>query len=98
MRMGLGILEDFERDPARFDVVAAAGKVQCPTLVVHGTADESVPFGHAEQLHAALPDSHLLAMEDAGHTFGAMHPLTGISPTLERVLSRTLEHLAENLG
>ena len=97
MRLGGAALAEIDQNAARFDIVEAAARVGCPSLVVHGTADESVPFASAERIHAALPDSHLLAMEDADHTFGAQHPLEGMNPALARVLSRTLEHLADNL-
>jgi len=97
MRLGGAALAEVDANAARFDIVEAAARVACPSLVVHGTADESVPFASAERIHAALPDSHLLAMEETGHTFGAQHPLEGMNPALARVLSRSLEHLAENL-
>jgi uncharacterized protein len=97
MRVGGAALAEVDQNSARFDIVEAAARVACPSLVVHGTADESVPFASAKRIHTALPDSHLLAMEEAGHTFGAEHPLLGMNPALERVLSRSLEHLAENL-
>jgi dipeptidyl aminopeptidase/acylaminoacyl peptidase len=94
MRLGLDCLHEYEADPARFDILAACARVQAPTLVVHGTKDESVPHDAAVRLRAALASATLLSMEGTGHTFGATHPLTEVSRPLERVLSHSLEHLA----
>jgi pimeloyl-ACP methyl ester carboxylesterase len=41
--------------------------VQCPTLIAHGTADGDVPFSHAENAHASIPNSQLYKMENAWH-------------------------------
>ena len=44
-----------------------------PVLTAHGTADQLVPFAQAEELNAALTragvESHLIAMQGAGHGF-----------------------------
>jgi pimeloyl-ACP methyl ester carboxylesterase len=38
-----------------------------PTLLVWGTRDAVVPFGHAQLAHAAMPGSRLEVFEGAGH-------------------------------
>ena len=39
-----------------------------PILVIHGMADERVPFGHAERVHrSAHPDSSIWLVPDVGH-------------------------------
>ena len=40
---------------ASHDPVVALASVRVPLLIVHGTADEVIPFGHGEQLAAAAP-------------------------------------------
>jgi len=40
---------------AASDPVAALASVRVPLLIVHGTADEVIPFRHGEQLAAAAP-------------------------------------------
>ncbi len=37
----------------RFDNLAKIGRVGCPVLVIHGTADPVVPFSHGRRLYAA---------------------------------------------
>ncbi len=51
----------------RFDSLSLAGAVQVPTLVLHGTRDEVVPFDLGQALAKALPQAELVAVEGAGH-------------------------------
>lgn len=44
-----------------------AGAISAPTLVVHGRADNVVPFSHAETVCRAIPQAKLLALADGGH-------------------------------
>jgi pimeloyl-ACP methyl ester carboxylesterase len=41
--------------------------VACPTLVVHGTADASVPFAHAVRAARQIPGAELVAVEGGVH-------------------------------
>lgn len=52
----------------QFENLRKLPRVKCPVLVVHGTADEVIPFKHGEKLHAAAPGkkSHLW-IEGAQH-------------------------------
>ncbi|MEV8373625.1 alpha/beta hydrolase [Kribbella sp. NPDC056861] len=40
-----------------------------PALVLHGTEDKAVPYGHATELLEALPAARLVTYEGAGHNF-----------------------------
>lgn len=44
-----------------------------PVLLIHGTADQSVPFSEAQALQSWLK-CELFALEGSDHTFGAAHP------------------------
>ncbi len=46
------------------DRVAA---LDCPVLLVHGTADRIVPFAQSEKIRAAAPSADLWPIDDAGH-------------------------------
>jgi len=64
----------FVRD--RFDNLGKALGVTLPVLVIHGTADDVVPFEMGQRLAAALPRAKLLVMDGAGHGGGlATEPL-----------------------
>lgn len=66
--------EDFITNKNRLNVPHAAGKIQIPFLIIHGTGDEAVPCEDALSLHGSNSQSKLLLIEKAGHTFGARHP------------------------
>jgi fermentation-respiration switch protein FrsA (DUF1100 family) len=55
--------------PARSDdPVAALAAVRVPLLLVHGTADEVIPFRHGEQLAAAAPaGTEFIRVDGARH-------------------------------
>jgi len=82
------------------DVMRAAGAVRAPWLIVHGTADQTVPWGDGRDLHpaAGAGERQLFLVDGAGHGFGAGHPWTGSNPALEQVVRRTLDWFARHLS
>ena len=97
--MGVDFLDDVLGNRARLALLSAARRLDSPWLVVHGTADETVPFAEAEELVAASGGRARLATVDgAGHTFGAVHPFTGPTPHLEAAAVATLDHFRSALG
>jgi non-heme chloroperoxidase len=58
-------LEDFGADIGRIDV---------PTLILHGTADRILPIdGQGRRLHAALPDARYVEIEGGPHVMCVTH-------------------------
>jgi len=52
----------------KFPNIDRIRQVQCPVLIIHGTADETVPFEHSEQLYAAAPSpKQFVPIEGADH-------------------------------
>ncbi len=98
--MGLGLLEDVEKNAERLDILAAAARLRVPYLILHGAADESVSVTDAERLAASAPpeSTRFLAVDGAGHTFGAVHPFQGATRHLARVVELTAGWFEENLG
>jgi uncharacterized protein len=99
--IGLRLLEDLSANATRaLDVGAAASRLRAPWLIVHGTADESVPTHEAERLARAsgAPRTELFLVDGATHTFGARHPWAGSTPAFEEVVGRTVRFLGEALG
>lgn len=41
-------------------------KVQCPVLILHGTADETVPYDHGRELYGVAPNPKFFAWMDGG--------------------------------
>jgi dienelactone hydrolase len=99
--MGLESLQDLERNASgTLDVLAAARRVSVPWLIVHGSADESVPAEEAARLARASGSvrTERLTVEGAGHTFGARHPWVGSTPELESVIATTARFFGSALS
>ncbi|MCU1676901.1 MAG: Esterase/lipase-like protein [Frankiales bacterium] len=67
-----------------------------PFLVIHGTADEEVPFAHSQDLHDALRalgvDSSMTGVDGAGHIF------TGREGEIPQLLRSSAEYLRRHLA
>ncbi|HEU4827830.1 MAG TPA: alpha/beta hydrolase [Gemmatimonadales bacterium] len=97
--VGTALLDEAESGDDRFDIMAAAHRIDVPWMIVHGTADESVPVAEGERLaHAAGPElTTWLPVEGTGHTFGAAHPWNPPVPAVDLVFDATLQFLASAL-
>lgn len=59
----------------REDLTDRLGEITCPALVVHGTADVSIPVDKAEELVAGLAGAQpLVLVPGAGHAANLTHP------------------------
>lgn len=98
MRLDTGLLDDVElHGKTKLNIEAAAGRIRIPWLIVHGTADETVPSSEAERLHSVSPGvSTLRLIEGANHGFGATHPLAEVPPVLEKVVLETVKFFVRN--
>ncbi len=96
--LGTDLLDEVEQHGAtKVNIEAAAGKVKAPWLIVHGTADETVPHTEGERLHELSPKtSRLRLLEGVNHAFGATHPLTEVPPLLEQVVAETVRFFVSN--
>jgi pimeloyl-ACP methyl ester carboxylesterase len=59
---------------AAIDVSALAGRVRCPTLVVHSRNDHRVPRKQAHELAGLIPDSSLRLLDSSNHILTAHEP------------------------
>lgn len=85
MRVGVGLLEDWEANRTALEVPAALRELVAagiPVTAIHGTQDTAVPFAHAQRMAAA--GAHLVPVEGANHTFGATHPFQSDPPPFLR--------------
>lgn len=59
----------YDNDEAEFATLGELplARITCPTMIVHGQADRSVPTAHAEHAHAAITDSQLQWLPDGPH-------------------------------
>lgn len=97
--VGRETLVDIETNAeGSLDIGAAAARLLCPWLLMHGTADETVDIVEARLLAGAAPlVARFLPIDGAGHTYGAVHPFAGTTPALERVFDTSVAFLGEHL-
>ena len=61
---------DFVEDALSHDVFAAAGRLTCPTLLVHGSDDAVVPVESSRNIYAAIKsEKEFVLVEGADHAF-----------------------------
>lgn len=69
------VYEDWEAKKGNeYNLCMLCEQIIVPALIVHGTADESVPPEAAQQLQAWIPHAQCVLIEGADHTFGGEHP------------------------
>lgn len=94
MTIGRDLLQEIDSDAdGALSIEQAAACIAVPWLILHGSQDESVPLAEADLLHRAATrdDAVFQVLDGAGHTFGATHPLTGITPHMETAFERTVD-------
>jgi pimeloyl-ACP methyl ester carboxylesterase len=96
-QLGTEFLDDYEAHAGgRLNLEAAARGLPIPHLIVHGTADESVPVSEAHEL-ASWGRGELHLIPGAGHTFGIVHPFAGRTPEFDNALGTTLDFLRAHI-
>ena len=93
-------LDDVEANRSgSLDVLAAAGRVRVPWLIIHGTGDAGVPVATASNLahHSGSARGELLLLDGADHTFGIRHPWAESTVDFDQVMERTVGWLAAAL-
>jgi dipeptidyl aminopeptidase/acylaminoacyl peptidase len=88
---GKRLKTEFFQDMRQYDVLKAVGDLTCPILIVHGTADEIVPAGDAQDLYASVREPKRLVIIEGGN-----HHLDGPGH-LERVIGLTVDWFRQYL-
>jgi pimeloyl-ACP methyl ester carboxylesterase len=69
-----GVLQTYLAYHLHGDPIAARlAEIDIPALILHGTADEEIPFAEAERLQAGLPQAVLVPFEAGGHRIMVTH-------------------------
>ncbi|MCJ8209450.1 alpha/beta hydrolase [Mucilaginibacter sp. RS28] len=94
------LLDDLDKNSARLNILAKAASVNQPWLIIHGTADQTVPISNAQDLKRMQPNAELIIMPNTGHTFGAVHPYPGMELPLQLLdlCKKGLRFLKDNLS
>lgn len=86
---------NFKQNEKRLSIQKAVQALTIPHLVIHGTLDEAVSIDEAYQIHQWNPNSKLIIIENATHTFCINHPhnTKEISKEFQNVLKETIHFL-----
>lgn len=98
--LSTAVLDEIESRPAALDIERAAAGIDVPWLIIHGTADDSVPVGDALRLERASgrAATKLLTIPGGNHGFGAGHPWAPPADApIHRVIDATVEWLAASV-
>jgi dienelactone hydrolase len=68
------LVDNFWQNKDRLDIPAAVKNMPQPLLIIHGTADETLPVQMAHDIASWKEDAELLIIPDSNHTFGGAHP------------------------
>ncbi|MCB2204111.1 alpha/beta fold hydrolase [bacterium] len=91
MPMDVVMLDDLDANQTRFDIPAAAARLESPLLVLHGQQDVSVPIeeGRRNAQAATHPQSRIIEIPNTDHTFGVKHPFEGPTASFRDVVEKT---------
>lgn len=95
MPLRVELLEDFEANKAKLDIIESAKRLNIPWLIIQGDDDINVPFSVAQQLADANLNAKLVTIEGADHVYGASHPYEkdSLPPQLFKVCEKSLMFL-----
>jgi pimeloyl-ACP methyl ester carboxylesterase len=84
--------DGLENDLEQLSRVSMQGleRIQCPTLVIHGTADGDVPFSDGRYTADSIPKARMYSLEDVGH-------IVWLGEHVEKMDQDMLDFLRENL-
>ncbi len=99
LRLNKILLDDFEQNRERFNLLTCISKINIPILIVHGDQDLTVPLEEAYQLYNSSDKelTELVIIPAAGHTFNIVHPYQGSNPQFEQVKARTIDFFIKHL-
>ena len=66
--------ENTQMNIAELNIEKIGKKITNPFCIIHGSVDTVVPVEEAEKLNDLIPNSQIIIIENAGHTFGSNHP------------------------
>lgn len=89
------LYQTFFDNQVRLHIATRFEELTIPSLIVHGTADDVVPFASATQLVSLNSHATLLSIENGNHVFGGKHPWEESEPPtdLKNVVAESIRFL-----
>ncbi|MCI4668324.1 MAG: prolyl oligopeptidase family serine peptidase [Bacteroidia bacterium] len=101
LKMGTPMLKDIQKNGKKsLNILNAVKSLEVPLMIIHGQKDTSVPPHEAEQLSifANASKSSMRMIPNANHTFGAVHPFAGSTPSLDMAIEQSIEFFRAHLS
>jgi pimeloyl-ACP methyl ester carboxylesterase len=98
-RLNTSLLEEVEEHHhGRLNLRMAAATLLCPWLIVHGDADETVPYSEGELLlEASEGRAEHLRVKGGTHVYNVAHGNPASSPQLDEAIDHTVRFFVERL-
>ncbi|WP_316812090.1 alpha/beta hydrolase [Pedobacter heparinus] len=98
MPLNSTLLDDFNQNKEKLDIISAAKKIHIPWLILHGDDDVNVPFSVAQQLAQKQLKAKIQKIAGANHVYGASHPYISkqLPEHLQEVVEKTLVFLLQH--
>jgi len=94
MKMSTAILDDYDANNERLDILAATSRLDVPLLVLHGGRDESVPVAESQLIADRSRDASRVVIANASHTYNAIHPLVNVPAELTMAAAITARFIS----
>ncbi len=91
------LYQNYLDNQERLSIPGAVRALQIPFLIVHGTADSTVPYQNALEMREWNPAACLVTIVDGDHTFGGRHPWEAeeLPPDTQKAVQETIGFLRE---
>ncbi|SKB87388.1 alpha/beta hydrolase family protein [Daejeonella lutea] len=91
----IDLLHDLEKHAKSYDILAAAGRISKPWLIIHGDEDINVDLAQAKELEERSNKAELFVVTHANHVFGSEHPYTkdDLPLELQLVCEKSIEFI-----
>ncbi|PCJ88428.1 MAG: alpha/beta hydrolase [Flavobacteriales bacterium] len=98
MPLYIQIYDNYMANEYRLDISKAVKNIEQSFLIIHGTADPTVPVEEAILMKKWNNDADLLLIENANHSFDAVHPFeaTEFPADFQKVMDATIDFLKGN--
>lgn len=92
------VLDDIEANHKRFNIIKRLSSFNRPLLLLQGEQDRERLVEGARKMSQVAPNATLHMISEANHTFGAVHPFQGTTPSLETALEKTAHFFKQTLS
>lgn len=99
LRMNYSYLQDLLNNADKYDLRKIVSQIDKPIKIIHGKQDLTVSIKEAYELAHFAPNKEklrLVAIDKAGHGFGAQHPFQKSNEMLDELISETIKFIKEN--